>query len=517
MMRTCSRLVWPAMVAASLAVPTWAHADNFVPHENVPGPLRLDMEKADNSGTVNTSPQFIADRQAILNHVSAYAYLIDEGRWEDWFGLFADNFTFETTVPELGTVIIHGKKAFRPFIDERYISPGKTSKSVRRHTQGNYHVAEQTATTAKVRSYMLISSVPAADRLNVLTTGTYNSTLEKRDGKWTITRFYIEVDAPLSPSKIPEGFAESELKVIPDPSTVMPGAVAGPTKGMVSLQNMQAAFSIPASGPTYKAAPEWSWKNTDLVVVDYLTDAKSAAAFLPEGMTTLPIPDLPGYSAVKQVWARYGDSSFGPYNEFFVVIPALHQGQVSLYNPLIYVDRDSAMAGGREIGGWPKKMGEISMERFGNEFRLSFSRNGQRLVSAEMQVGSKLFSTPLPANKEVRLSYPYNMTFPLPAPTAQPQATVPMPTTTFKLIPGVGADNPPPALAQLISAPWQLKGDFFGGSATSIKYQPSEDDPLAKLPVLKVLGSMFISGDMTLALKDMKVVDDLLKDHPARF
>jgi acetoacetate decarboxylase len=299
--------------------------------------------------------------------------------------------------------------------------------------------------------------------------------------------------------------------VIPDPSTMLPGAVPGPTKGTVSLQNMQAAFSIPASGPMYKAAPEWFWKDTDIVVVDYLTDAKSAAAFLPEGMTTVPIAELPGYSAVKQVWARYGNSSFGPYNEFFVVIPALHQGQMSLYNPLIYVDRDSAMAGGREIGGWPKKIGDIRMERFGNEFKLSFSRNGQQLVSAEMEVGSKLFSTPLPANTAVRLSYPYNMTFPLPAPTAQPQPTVPLPTTTLKLIPGVGGNNPPPALAQLILAPWQVKGDFFSGSGASVKYQPSEDDPLHKLPVLKVLGSMFINGEMTLALKDMKVVEDLLK------
>jgi hypothetical protein len=36
-------------------------------------------------------------------------------------------------------------------------------------------------------------------------------------------------------------------------------------------------------------------------------------------------------------------------------------------------------------------------------------------------------------------------------------------------------------------------------------------DAHAVLPVLKVLGSMFINGEMTLALKDMKVVEDLLK------
>ena len=303
-----------------LAASAWAQADAFVPHKNVPGPSRLEMEKADNSGAVNADIQFIADRQAIINHVTAYSYLIDEGRWDDWFALFADDIVFENSTPELGTVLIKGMKAFKALVDERYIQPGKTSKGVRRHTMGNVHVASQTATTAKVRTYMLISSVPAADHLHVLTTGTYNANLEKRNGKWTITRWYIEADAPLSPSKLPEGFSEAEVKWIPDPSTVLPGAVPGPMKGLVSLKNMEAAFSIPASGPLYKAAPEWFWKDIDVVVVDYLTDATSAAAFLPESMTTFQIPELPGYSAVKQLWAHYRDSSVGPYHEFFVVI-----------------------------------------------------------------------------------------------------------------------------------------------------------------------------------------------------
>jgi hypothetical protein len=55
----------------------------FNPHANVPGPARLEMERADNSGTVNADPMFIADRQAIINHVMAYAYLVDESRWDN--------------------------------------------------------------------------------------------------------------------------------------------------------------------------------------------------------------------------------------------------------------------------------------------------------------------------------------------------------------------------------------------------------------------------------------------------
>ena len=206
-----------SLLVTVLAAPAWAQDGKFVPHKNAPGPARLEVEKADNSGTVNADITFIADRLAILNHVGAYAYLIDEGRWDDWFALFSDDVSFETTVPTLGTIILKGQKPFRAFVDERYIKPGKTATAVRRHTQGNIHVASQTATAAKVRTYMLISSVPASDKLNVVTTGTYNANLEKRNGKWTITRWYIETDAPLAPSKMPEGFSADEIKFIPDP------------------------------------------------------------------------------------------------------------------------------------------------------------------------------------------------------------------------------------------------------------------------------------------------------------
>ncbi len=187
---------------------------NFVAHENAPGPPRLHMESADGSGKVNTDIQYIADRQAIVNTITAYSYFFDEGRWEEFFALFSDDLVFETTTPEIGTVISRGKKVFQEIFGERY---GKTSTAVRRHTQGNVHVAEQTATTAKVRTYMLITTVPAADKLQVLTTGTYNAELAKRKDRWVITRWYIEVDAPLLMSSLPQGLSKEQFQWIPDP------------------------------------------------------------------------------------------------------------------------------------------------------------------------------------------------------------------------------------------------------------------------------------------------------------
>ena len=131
-----------------------------------------------------------------------------------------------------------------------------------------------------------------------------------------------------------------------------------------------------------------------------------------------------------------------------------------------------------------------------------------------MHIGGKLFSTPLPADKPVPLSYPYNMTMPLPPPTGKEQPTVPFPTATLKWVPGVGGDgkgNPRPSLARLIAAPWHMKGNFHGAGGAAASYGKSELDPIYKLPNLKTLGGMYFSGEMTLAFSEMVVLDDMLK------
>jgi hypothetical protein len=81
---------------------------------------------------------------------------------------------------------------------------------------------------------------------------------------------------------------------------------------------------------------------------------------------------------------------------------------------------------------------------------------------------------------------------------------------SLKLIPGVGAERPAPALAQLILGPWKVTGDFYAGSG-SFAYTKSEQDPLYKLPSLKVLDAMYLRGDMTISVGEMKVLKDLLK------
>lgn len=168
--------------------------------EGIPGPRKLRMTEADSSGAANADVQFLADRLAILNHLTAYAYLIDERRWDAWFALFSDDIVFECTVPGFGTIHAEGKATLRAITELRY---GPTT-AMRRHTMGNVHVASQSDTSAEARAYLLTSTVPAADRLEMLTSGVFNASLRKIDGCWRITRWYIEIDAPLAHSPVPQ-------------------------------------------------------------------------------------------------------------------------------------------------------------------------------------------------------------------------------------------------------------------------------------------------------------------------
>ena len=186
--------------------------------KRIPGPKKLAMTEADYSGDVHKDPQFIADRQAIINHVNAYSYLFDEQRFDEWYDLFTDDVVFETTTPCFGTIIAKGKEAFKGVVDLRYRGPGSEKvKTMRRHTMGNVHVAKQTKDSAEVRTYLFISSAAPDGTFTIHTSGTYNATLVKRNGQWKISRWYIEIDAPLKASALPKDTKLSKnIEFIPD-------------------------------------------------------------------------------------------------------------------------------------------------------------------------------------------------------------------------------------------------------------------------------------------------------------
>ena len=286
---------------------------------------------------------------------------------------------------------------------------------------------------------------------------------------------------------------------------------------------------------TTKVEPHWGetypmiagYGNIDYVCVAFATNADKAAALIPKELELIPIPGLPGQSAVNLVFAKYRECDLGPYMEVIVSFPVLHKGQGFGFITGIYVDNDAALLAGRELGGYPKKMAHITMRNYGNLFLSHMSRgsiqkktedpNFNDLASTSVTKGNKLFSVPLPATETIDLPSPYNLLLPLPAPTGKPQDYL-IPTMALRRVPGVGTGSNGAAGAevlQLIGTPWHVtKAEFFAVDAPAMEIYSSKEDPLAQiLPCNAVLGGFILRGDMYTKSEEWVVVEDLKKNN----
>ena len=271
-------------------------------------------------------------------------------------------------------------------------------------------------------------------------------------------------------------------------------------KGKLTSQNF--GPSMPSYAPTYPAFPKgesWKWLDIDVVLIDYLTDAAPLAEWLPAECNLVSIPLAPTQSAVKMLWANYRGGTLPPYLEVIQNIPCVYKGQLYLYVAQIWVDTDSAMASGRELGGFPKKLADIGLDWFGELGTGYLDRSqekpigsGNRIASYTVRKTGKMLSLPLPPDRTPTFPFPYNLTLPLPEATGQPQP-LPFVTLCTKTIPTVGG---PFALTQLTSLKWTLeKGELWAADA-SLSFRASESDPLYKLPVNQILDAMVFYGDM---------------------
>jgi acetoacetate decarboxylase len=287
--------------------------------------------------------------------------------------------------------------------------------------------------------------------------------------------------------------------------------IASGLQGQVTKDNYGGSMGIAPLYPGFDEGGGWRFDDIDLLMIDYITDAEAAAAVLPAEASLVAIPSAPGQSAVKFVWAHYRRCTLGPYREAFQTIPCLYDNNLYLYVPQIWVDTDAAMASGREVAGFPKKLADIEINFLGNTWQGYIDRpRGQRIASFTFETTDELLSIPLPADRTPAFPSPYNVALPLPEPTGQPQA-LPFSTLTMRLIPyppnpGADTNTNPWALAQLNSTLWTLDtGTLWGGDAT-LAFHPSEQDPVADLPVNAILDAMLIRGDMK-AAQSLPLVD----------
>lgn len=238
------------------------------------------------------------------------------------------------------------------------------------------------------------------------------------------------------------------------------------------LTKEQFGYSVPVNAPLYNPFPVY-YRDARVLSIDYETDLDAALALLP---IQLEIEEVP---VVTAIFADYPWSTVGSYKEVAQVIKCKYQGRDVVYAVHFHVTTDSAMSAGREIAGFPKKIGDIEFAV--NETYASYLERptGVRICSANFTPMQQI-PVPLPAKKEY---------------------------VSLRVMPNP-KDASNPSLRELIGTEWVLgPGMIWGGAGECHLTGASSQDPYHQLPIKKILGSTLFLG--TLAASSVTFVEDL--------
>jgi acetoacetate decarboxylase len=124
------------------------------------------------------------------------------------------------------------------------------------------------------------------------------------------------------------------------------------------------------------------WENARFVLVDVPLDRKEAARLLPCGMRLREPPTATLFIS------NYTKTSFTvPYHEAAVLIHVRTLLGSGIHCPWMIVDDDTALIYGRELLGYPKKLGEFVFEEAGSAVTASVRRRGVEVLSIELERG----------------------------------------------------------------------------------------------------------------------------------
>ncbi len=168
------------------------------------------------------------------------------------------------------------------------------------------------------------------------------------------------------------------------------------------------------------------------------------------------------------------------YHESALFLRAQWEGVEGGYCLSMPVTSDMAMAGGREIYGFPKKIAEIGLNRKGNTLEGWTERRGIRFMEIRAKMSGKLNEADA---QSVLMSGGIN-----------PDGSMEGVSYNFKNFPapeGMGFDYNPRLVKQVTT----LRPKEVQIGEAEVLLKPSDYDPWAEVEIVRVLGAVFIVGD----------------------
>ncbi len=233
-------------------------------------------------------------------------------------------------------------------------------------------------------------------------------------------------------------------------------------------------YSSPEISGLY-GTPPFHYRDSAMLLVQFETDARALRRLVPSPLT--PNRDNQMFVSV----ADFLCSGFGRYYEAHIFTHATFQRRHVNYSIYLILDNDVAIGGGREIWGFPKKLGRLRMELEDDVVSATVERGGITLITSALRLSE--FGTPndLAGTSE---------------------------WITRKLIPSVSM-SAPPEVDQLTSTVLTNSDvrEVHKGPAT-LEFGNSPADRMADIPIKKTLGGFYYRSDFT--LEDGEVVHNYL-------
>lgn len=181
--------------------------------------------------------------------------------------------------------------------------------------------------------------------------------------------------------------------------------------------------------------------------------------------------------------ADYPQTNFGrPYKEAALFLPARHQGVEGAYCLAMPVTDDMAMAGGREVFGFPKKMADIHFSVQGDQVEGWAERHAVRYF----QVRASLTGQPNDPG--------FWSIFPETGPDDPPQERYAYNFKHFPSHQGQGFDHNP----RLVRQTTLFRPEVIRIGRAEVEMNPSDFDPWAEVEVVKLLGAIYTQGHNTM-------------------
>jgi acetoacetate decarboxylase len=230
------------------------------------------------------------------------------------------------------------------------------------------------------------------------------------------------------------------------------------------------AFAMPLTSPAFPRGP-YRFTNREFLVITYRTDIDALRAVVPEPLEiTEPL--------VKFEFIRMPDSTgFGDYTESGQVIPVSFRGVKGNYAHAMYLNDHPAIAGGRELWGFPKKLASPRLETDIDTLVGTLDYGKVRIAQATMGFKHRLVDP------------------------AAVLASLAAPNFLLKIIPHVDGSARICELVRYYTTQVTLKGVWT--APASLELHPHALAPVADLPILKIESALHFIADLTLDLGEV--------------